>query len=706
MADINTLLAQILSARYGRDVRQSIHDSIKAINDESTNFDDRSYGPSNIGINNTNYSQYFTDLNSVYDGKAYLIKSNVTDDMVKNMPIQGYDAYFISQRISYTRGGDCLQIFATFQNGIFIRTHLSAWSEWVDVSNKTDSSKITSIEKDITGIKSSIQKVEQKNTEQDASISTLTTSVQKAQSDATTAEQKNAEQDTTITDHTSKLKTLSNYQFTNIRSTNAFWNSISDPINAWQFKPSSIYTIPSSVIKANKVTGLPEHTYVANSVITIITFGGNDSSSPTAADDIYQTETGSTPQAPSAGTVQMVFNDKFTWRRQKQFANEAYPEWVEIINTDNLNPFRTSIEALQNIRFTNIKTDDNFWTDAEYPIYAWAFKPNSIYTIPASKVANVSGLPDGIYALNTNSTILTFGGNNVDSPISADDIFETETGSGYTAPAAGVAQIVLCGSYMWHRQKTSISAVYPEWDGGTRFKTGAHLNDENLTDVLPNSKFSDINKNSIYRVEAGTAVDKISDRPFGTGHNNYTIITLFPLLTNNFGGVQIAIRAGDSPLIDYRVVNADGNYSIWMSTGSLLPMGAIAESDTYVYADLAPNAIYRFDIANANATDKPDFAEFHQTNRHTAIMLSPRPNNNRGAIQILSAVAADPNSLRLVYRAFNSSGEPDSWHGIIDTENLEHFITKSQKIADIVSNAQSLATRISKLEQQIAQLGG
>ena len=34
MADIDSLLAQILSAKYGRDVRQSIHDSIEGMNDE------------------------------------------------------------------------------------------------------------------------------------------------------------------------------------------------------------------------------------------------------------------------------------------------------------------------------------------------------------------------------------------------------------------------------------------------------------------------------------------------------------------------------------------------------------------------------------------------------------------------------------------------------------------------------------------------
>ena len=37
MADVNTYLAQILSATYGEEVRSAIHDSINAMNIESSN---------------------------------------------------------------------------------------------------------------------------------------------------------------------------------------------------------------------------------------------------------------------------------------------------------------------------------------------------------------------------------------------------------------------------------------------------------------------------------------------------------------------------------------------------------------------------------------------------------------------------------------------------------------------------------------------
>lgn len=95
------------------------------------------YRPSNVSLNADNYTQFFDDINNAENGLTYFVAPNLTEDMVKNLPVYGVMGMFATINYSSinTSTGK-YQIYINKRNEIFYRINTAEfgtpeWTEWV-----------------------------------------------------------------------------------------------------------------------------------------------------------------------------------------------------------------------------------------------------------------------------------------------------------------------------------------------------------------------------------------------------------------------------------------------------------------------------------------------------------------------------------------------------------------------------------------------
>ncbi len=135
MADIQTILDQILKARYGKDVRQSIHDGIQMCYDDAKN---NAIGNSETLISNGNYSEKLPDSNQAdINSMIRMNFSSGSENIPSNLP---YTKWKKGMAVLLTLAGTSEGVYSTqiFFDvyDVWMRYKGSSWSKWSSLGNE------------------------------------------------------------------------------------------------------------------------------------------------------------------------------------------------------------------------------------------------------------------------------------------------------------------------------------------------------------------------------------------------------------------------------------------------------------------------------------------------------------------------------------------------------------------------------------------